>query len=221
MNLKRLIQSNYFLYYSMQKMTKYKKLLVNHKTDIVIEGFPRCANTFAVVAFNNSNPNCNVAHHMHVIAQLKGALKYNKPCIVLIRNPVDAIKSYLVRHSKNSVKSVTENYLNFYEFVLKHKEYFIISDFDTSTTDFGKIIELVNNKFETNFHTINLSKQNIINIFTQIDSISENGTEKTGAKGLARPSKLKNQLKEDITIPRNDLNKCHKLYSSLILDSIQ
>lgn len=71
---------------------KYKSLLVNEDTDIVIEGYPRSANTFAVAAFEiaQGKPS-KIARHTHAIAQLKRAAALKLPTLVIIREPEQAI----------------------------------------------------------------------------------------------------------------------------------
>lgn len=70
-----------------------RELIVGRGTDIVIEGFPRTGNTFAVVAFKNvQDRNYQIAHHLHIISQVKKAVSNNVPVIVLVRNPVDTWK---------------------------------------------------------------------------------------------------------------------------------
>lgn len=64
---------------------KYKNLLVNEDTDIVIEGYPRSANTFAVAAFEiTQGKPVKIARHTHAVAQLKRATRLKKPTLVII-----------------------------------------------------------------------------------------------------------------------------------------
>ncbi|RMG27959.1 MAG: hypothetical protein D6732_19595, partial [Methanobacteriota archaeon] len=45
--------------------------LIGARTEIVIEGYPRSANTFAVVAFRLAqNRPVKIAHHLHMEAQI-------------------------------------------------------------------------------------------------------------------------------------------------------
>ena len=69
----------------------------NDRTEIVIEGFPRSANSFAVNAFvlAQGRP-VHVAHHVHAAAQVLAAGRAGVPAILLIREPTDAIVSYLL-----------------------------------------------------------------------------------------------------------------------------
>ena len=50
---------------------KYRGLLVDGGTQMVIEGFPRSGNTFAVFAFRHAQRrDIRVAHHLHAPAQV-------------------------------------------------------------------------------------------------------------------------------------------------------
>jgi len=71
---------------------------VDRATELVIEGFARSGNTFAVAAFSLAQPRpVRLAHHLHAPAQVLLAARMGIPCIVLVRDPVDAVASRLIR----------------------------------------------------------------------------------------------------------------------------
>ena len=78
-NLKNLLRNflgkSPFLFYLIYSVYPVKNknldLLTNLNTQLVIEGFPRSANTFAVITFWHLQPKkVIVAHHQHVPAQI-------------------------------------------------------------------------------------------------------------------------------------------------------
>ncbi len=72
--------------------------VVHPLTDITIEGFPRCANSFAVQAFrsaNDVNRPLRIATHLHSTANVVQSIRLKIPTVVLIRNPGDALVSWL------------------------------------------------------------------------------------------------------------------------------
>ena len=66
-------------------------------TDVVIEGYQSCGNTFARKAMEHSNPSVRIASHTHSWANVAVGLRLGKPVIVLLRQPLDAVASHAVR----------------------------------------------------------------------------------------------------------------------------
>ena len=60
----------------------YNDFAVNSSTGICIEGYPRCANSYAVYAFKNANKDIKIGHHLHVPAQIKQSTDYKIPTIL-------------------------------------------------------------------------------------------------------------------------------------------
>jgi hypothetical protein len=56
---------------------------VSRTTEIVIEGYPRSGNTFAVVAFRLAQGReIEIAHHLHAAAQIKRAARLDVPAFI-------------------------------------------------------------------------------------------------------------------------------------------
>lgn len=131
------------------KRNQWKK--VSPKKDICIEGFPRSANSFFSVAFRFYNPEADCAHHMHAPMQVVKAVQYGLPCLVLIRQPIDAIASVLVVDRALSIRLAIQSYLDFYESVWPLRDRFVISDFTDTTQQPERTVEAVNQRFGTSF----------------------------------------------------------------------
>jgi len=72
------------VYFGIQRLRPSRRhLLVKKDTEIVIEGYPRSANTFAVAAFLLAQGRAvKIAHHLHVPAQVIQAVRWGIPhCI--------------------------------------------------------------------------------------------------------------------------------------------
>ena len=92
-----------------------KEALISKKTEIVIEGYPRSANTFSVFAFLQAQGrHISIAHHLHVEAQIVLGVRWGIPVLVLLRNPVDAIRSLKIRHPDIIIRNEIERYIQFY-----------------------------------------------------------------------------------------------------------
>lgn len=214
---KEFFRSNYLLYSILILIFRksYKELLVSSKTDIVIEGFPRSANTFSVLAFHYCNDKVKIAHHLHNIAQLKGALKLKIPIIVVIREPEAAIKSYLVREPDVSISSAIKKYEKFYCFVKKNKTKFVIADFNKAINSFDEIIKEVNQKYDKKFNIFLNDEKSKINVLNDIKLLSKTVDKKAGSLGIASPSPKKEEEKLKINIPEKKLFKCKQIYKSI------
>lgn len=175
--------------------TKNKKLCFNRSTELVIEGFPRSANTYSVVAFEMAQTRkVKIAHHLHVPAQIMKAVKNNIPVIVLIREPVEAVSSLLVRHPHLNMKMCFKEYIGFYDSIYKYRGKYVVGEFSEVISNFQSVIQEVNDKFNTCFEIINGAEKHVEAVFYNVEKI--NDEENGSMSQVARPSEYKNNLKK-------------------------
>ena len=142
---------------------------VTRRSDIVIEGAPRSANTFAVEAFRHAQPRpVRMAHHFHAAGQLLLAERWGVPAIVLIRCPEDTVASQLVYAPMATPEACLREYTSFYSCLLSRRHAFVIARFDEVTADFGGVIERVNAKFGTAFVPFDTSPANRRTVFALV-----------------------------------------------------
>lgn len=105
-----------FPYLMLQRLRPRRRhLVVARDTEIVIEGYPRSANTFAVAAFMLAQERpVKMAHHLHAPAQVIRAVKWGIPTLLLIRQPEDAVLSLLIREPGISAERALRDYIRFY-----------------------------------------------------------------------------------------------------------
>jgi len=137
-------------------------VIVNKKTKLVVEGFPRSANTFAYNLFEKVfinmglNPK-RIAHHTHSAAQIIYGVKHKIPVVVLIREPISAVTSLIImKNLKNkNFREISDlylkQYISFYNKIKEQKDNVIVADFKEIINDYNRIIERVNNKYRRNF----------------------------------------------------------------------
>jgi hypothetical protein len=171
--------------------------IATRRTAIVIEGFERSANTFAQQAFEDAQTDpVEVAHHLHVPAQVVAGCRLGIPTIVLIRKPQDAVVSDLIRGGRElSAKNILmrlSDWINFYSPLVELRTQFIVASFEEVTKDFGAIIEAVNRKWGQRFCKFDHTDENVKRVFEAIDQRNSN-TYNAGRGALehmvARPSK--------------------------------
>lgn len=125
--------------------------LVQPGDDIVIDGFPRSANTFATHAFIRANPLAVVGNHCHCVAQFKLAAEYDIPAVLVLRHPVDASVSTAIYSLDIDPLRALTRWLTFHRLVEKYQEHFLVAPFDVITTRFSRIVDTVNGRWNTSF----------------------------------------------------------------------
>jgi len=177
-------------------------LMVTRRTRITIEGYPRSANTYAVYAFKHVNELQwnEIGHHLHVQAQVLRSIKYKIPVILLIRHPLEAVRSLVVRHDFIPVDEALEDYFRFYSDLYPLRENFVIADFDRATKHFGDIVKQVNQKFSSDFNLYpELDDEMDSAVMSEID-IRNKQQDKGKVTHLYRPDKDKEALKKLVNI---------------------
>ncbi len=148
---------------------------VSETTDIVIDGYPRSANSFAVGAFRQAQSSpVKVSHHLHVPAQIVRAVELDIPTILLIRHPVDSIISYRALHKEGEIverepraslrmgfRPFCRSWIDFYQTTLPHVESVVIGRFQQVISDFGGIVRAVNSRFGENFTPFEHTEENV------------------------------------------------------------
>lgn len=104
---------------------------VTPDTDIVIEGYPRSANTFLHrIVRAATDHRLKIGNHVHRPQQVTMALRHDIACFVLFRHPLDAISSYLVREPGLTAHRCLDMYARFAETTLSfsdHPKLFILT----------------------------------------------------------------------------------------------
>lgn len=151
-----------------------KDKIISRDSDIVIEGFPRSGNTFAVVAFRLAQEqDVKIAHHLHIEAQVLMGVRWGIPVLVLIRNPLDAIASLKVRHPGLRIDHAFRAYIRFYSIIKKVADNVVFADFVETTKHFGEVIGRVNERFGTNFSVFEYTPDNLEMVFREIENLDK------------------------------------------------
>lgn len=189
------------LYYAALYLSRSRRfqLRVQQDTEIVIEGYPRSANTFAVAAFQFAQGRpVKMAHHLHVPAQIIQAVRWGIPALVLIRSPEDAILSLLVREPQITSHQALVSYIRFYTQIKPYRSGFVLAGFEEVVSDFGSVIESVNRKFGTTFKPFVSTQENIAKVMKIVEEMdkSDQGKVTVTETTVARPSEVRERLKQ-------------------------
>ena len=149
----------------------FLRRIVRPDTDLCIEGYNRSANSFAVKAFRDANDSETYTHklatHTHASSQVKQALAYGIPTMVLIREPLAAVASQKalavqLMQVKDPmafpIEIFVRLYMDFYRHLQPYADQFVVVSFEQATSDFSRVIERLNTKFGTSYAAIEHTK---------------------------------------------------------------
>jgi len=191
----------------------------------VIEGYPRSANTFSVIAFQQAQESANkklsIAHHLHVEAQLIKAVKLGIPACALIRQPEKAASSFIIRHPEISPNWAVQRYIQFYTNLQPYLDDIYIAEFNDVTTNFGKVIQGINKQFGTGFLEFTHSDNQQDQVFKSIEGINKqkfSGQETF----IARPSELRKKISHSNKINFDSvlIRKANSLYEQYLRNQV-
>jgi hypothetical protein len=136
--------------------------VISHETEFVIDGYTRCASTFAVYAFQLAQPKpVRLAHHLHAPAQLIAAARADVPTLVLIRDPAGVVLSQVIREPGVSIRDALFSYTRFYDKLDRYRSSYVVADFEETTTAFGHVIRRVNERFGTSYAEFDHTDENV------------------------------------------------------------
>jgi len=106
--------------------------------NLYFDGYPRSGNTYFVGLMIRLYPEIKYSSHLHTVAGIKIALKKRVPVVIIIRKPSDAIVSNMFRvinskglnPNQNIADNLTQNYLNYYSYVLNQRKKIKVLDFN-------------------------------------------------------------------------------------------
>lgn len=173
------------------------KVVEHDRTQVVIDGFQRSANTFSVTAFQFAQPEpVNVAHHLHAAAQIAAAVRWRIPTMVLIREPDGAIISHMIRFPCVTPEQAIRNWSRFYEAVRAVRDGVVVADFEEVTGDFGVSIRRLNERFGTAFTPFDHTEGNVQRCFELIDRRNAGRFGTVEDHTVARPSAARERKKD-------------------------
>jgi hypothetical protein len=147
--------------------------LARKDTAIVIDGFLRSGNTFSVAAFAISNGrDLHIGRHLHGAPHLLRAARLGLPAFALIREPADAVSSYLVRRPTLRPADAVLEYLDFYRTAWRARDGFVVGLFDQVVSDFGAVITEVNHRFGTSFVPYEATEANRAAAFALVEEMN-------------------------------------------------
>ena len=142
--------------------------IVGPDTDLTIEGFPRSANSYLSRCLRTTHGQLGIATHLHHPANYLESVRLNIPTIVCIREPYDAILSWIaLEHQSGTIRNTSEKHIE--GTFLRLCSYFcdfnqpllylrgnsaILCPFEQSKDDINLIVKETNEVFSKDFQMI-------------------------------------------------------------------
>jgi hypothetical protein len=175
--------------------------VVDARTDIVIEGYPRSANSFAVAAFDMPQPRpLRIAHHTHAAAQVIEGCRLGIPTLVLVRDPDDAVLNTCIYRPFLHVHDALWAYAWFYDAIWPYRYRYVVGPFPEVTTDFGRTMRRVNERYGSSFVPFTHHQEQVVRVFDAIDTYwkEQVGEGERFERVVGRPSSWRDRERERI-----------------------
>lgn len=225
-DIKNYAGSNTLLYRPFYYYRDFRVHWVTEKTIICIEGFPRSGNTFALGAFIASNPQIkargNIAHHTHIAMQVVRAAQFAVPCITVIRDPISTLASWLLIRGGLTPDTALKHYVWYHRSIHRVKDDVVLADFSAVISDFRKVIDAVNEKYQTNFGKVEITEEIRQEIFKRLRERHAHFNQKQYL--LPVPSSERDRLKEPLRERINHtprLEEALTLYNTLLCQAVK
>jgi len=135
---------------------RLRRRRIGPNTRLVLEAFPSSGNTFCRQAMLLTNPDIHpddICSHTHSSRVVQRAVRAGIPCIVVARDPRDAVSSAVQRFKGMTASSATWYYERYYGRLLPLRDSIVVAPFSAVITDFVAVIEQCNQKYGTQFAT--------------------------------------------------------------------
>jgi hypothetical protein len=124
---------------------------IDARTEIVLDGYHRSANSFAKTQFQLANPGVRVSSHMHNPNAIIIAQRRRIPAVVLIRDPYDAVPSLMQFMVGVSPTNAIRMWTRYYSVAEPYLGEVVVVDFDEAIAGFGGAVRRCNDRWGTDF----------------------------------------------------------------------
>jgi hypothetical protein len=198
--------------------------LVDSRTDLVVESYPRCASSFAIAAFRLAQEprSLRVAHHTHASGHVIAGIRLGIPALVLIREPEGAVVSSRIRHPARTYTDLLRGFCAFYEPLVPHRGDLVVGTFDEVIGgELGAITRRLNARFGTTYAEFEPTQENVARVMREIDQDwrARRGEGERLERVIPRPSPVREGLKSKmqeryaVEAPQELRQRAEELYS--------
>ena len=140
---------------------RHRPVALDASTELVIDGFFRSGNTYAVAAFQLAQPRpVRLAHHLHAPAALLPATRRGIPAVLPVRDPRAAVLSSVVMMPHVPPSRMLRWWVAYHECLERRVARLVVAPFDLIIGDFGAVIDLINRRHATRFARYQATSEN-------------------------------------------------------------
>jgi hypothetical protein len=189
--------------------------------NLYISGYPRSGNTFALKAFELSNPGVSIRSHKHIPTFVLQSIKWNMPGMVLLRKPLDAAISWSI-YTREPISETLDYYQKFYAPLLAHRESLFFVSFEEVTANFGDVIQSFNKRWGTDYSLFDHTPENTVRCMEEIESeyldpngkVIENKVPRPSGERKLQKKALLDQVNRSFSLQAK-LRKAEELYHAM------
>jgi hypothetical protein len=177
--------------------------LVDARTDLLVESYPRCASSFAIAAFRLAQEprSLRIAHHTHAAGHVIAGIRLGVPALVLIREPEGAVVSSRIRHPSRTYADLLRGFCAFYEPLVPCRGDLVVGTFaEVVGGELGAIARRLNARFGTDFAEFEPTEDNVARCLREIDEDwrRRRGDGERLERIVPRPSPVREELKAEM-----------------------
>ena len=155
--------------------------------DLVLEGYPRSANTFVVELLKLTQPRLRVLSHRHIPAYVISTVRTGRPLLFLIRCPVDCVASYAILKGTSAIRQLVY-YVAYHRVLEPYVDQMFIADFDVVTSDPIGVLEQFGHRYHLRFDLDFDPEEARQQVFDEIDRLNTSVGGQINERKVNRPS---------------------------------
>jgi len=174
---------------------------ITDKTELIVEGFPRSGNTFTVFVLQDVAQNqLRLSSHVHHPSQVKLAVQLGLPAILVVREPIGALASYLTYGRHGRPADVLKEYYAYYQELIPYADRVLVLNFEEIISDMPAIVDRINRRFSMALPPFDQSPENVDRLFEEIARQHQ----------LVHPDLEPDQVAPRPTAARREANEQHR-----------
>lgn len=211
----RVLGSPVFALPYMRHRHNYPELLPAEDAHVVIDGFPRSANSYArYAAIVAAGDSAGVAGHTHSPQTLRLAAELGIPAVCVVREPLACVSSLVVHERGISANAGLRAWQRFHRRVADDWGIALVS-FDSVVDDFGAVLTGVNAHFGSSLPIYARTAENEEAVRRLIDESALRYVGSLDEMKVARPSVVRRHLAPTLSADPRAARKASALYADL------
>jgi hypothetical protein len=181
---------------------RLRPLAPDERTVLVVEGFPRSANTYVVAALYETNPQLRgrVAHHLHSYRSVMEGARRGLAVVVLVRAPLDAVASLIQRYPDLSARLALRQYIAFHRRLLPLLPSLIVIPFDRAVAHLDTVVAEIDERTGLGLAPYDRSSELESRVRRAVErmELEDGGRHAVRESAVARPSPVRLATREAV-----------------------